>query len=87
MEIELIDGYRASYFIGPGSSTLFIRGPEIRLLEREVLEKYRIRETKHISTDADSSIHTTVGWTKNNQKPNYFEKRKKSSKTQKLKNV
>ena len=51
------------------------------------LEKSRIRETKHLSTDADSSTDTTVGWTKNTQKPKYFEKRKKSSKTQKLKNV
>ena len=50
-------------------------------------EKSRIRETKHLSTDADSSTGTTVGWTKNTQKPNFFEKRKKSSKTQKLKNV
>ena len=37
--------------------------------------------------DADSSTDTTVGWTKNTQKPNFFEKRKKSSKIQKLKNV
>ena len=44
-------------------------------------------ETKHLSTDADSSTNTTVGWTKNTQKPDFFEKRKKSSKTQKLKNV
>ena len=50
-------------------------------------EKSRIRETKHLSTDADSSIDTTVGWTKNTQKPKFLEKRKKSSKTQKLKNV
>ena len=50
-------------------------------------EKSRIRETKHLSTDADSSTDTTLGWTKNTQKPNFFEKRKKSSKTQKLKNV
>ena len=49
--------------------------------------KSRIRETKHLLTDADSSTDTTVGWTKNTQKPNFFEKRKKSSKTQKLKNV
>ena len=28
-------------------------------------EKSRIRETKHLSTDADSSTDTTVGWTKN----------------------
>ena len=51
------------------------------------LEKSRIRETKHLSTDADSSTDTTVGWTKNTQKPIFFEKRKTSSKTQKLKNV
>ena len=50
-----------------------------------LLEKSRIRETKHLSTDADSSTDTTVGWTKNTQNPNFFEKRKKSSKTQKLK--
>ena len=35
----------------------------------------------------NGSTDTTVGWTKNTQKPNVFEKRKKSSKTQKLKNV
>ena len=50
-------------------------------------EKSRIRETKHLSTDADSSTDTTVGWTKNTQKPDFFEKQKKSSKTQKLKKV
>ena len=50
-------------------------------------EKSRIRETKHLTTDADSSTDTTVGWTKNSRKPKFFEKRKKSSKTQKLKNV
>ena len=27
--------------------------------------KSRIRETKNLSTDADSSTDTTVGWTKN----------------------
>ena len=47
----------------------------------------RIRETKHLLTNADSSTDTTVGWTKNTQKPNFLEKRKKSSKMQKLKNV
>ena len=49
--------------------------------------KSRIRETKHLLTDADSSTDTTVGWTKNTQKPKFFEKRKKLSKMQKLKNV
>ena len=38
-------------------------------------------------TDADSSTDTTVGWTKNTQKTKNFEKRQKSSKTQKIKNV
>ena len=51
------------------------------------IKKSRIPETKHLSTDADSSTDTTVGWTKNTRKPNFFEKGKKSSKTQKLKNV
>ena len=51
-----------------------------------LLKKSRIRETKHVSTDADSSTDTTVGWTKNTQKPKFFEKRKKiiqNAKTQK----
>ena len=49
-------------------------------------KKSRIRETKHLSTDADSSTDTTVGWTKNTQKPIFFEKQKKlipNAKTQK----
>ena len=40
-------------------------------------KKSRIRETKHFSTDADSSTDTTVGWTKNTPKPTCFEKQKK----------
>ena len=41
-------------------------------------KKSRIRETKHLSTDADTSTDTTsVGWTKNSPKPNFFEKWKK----------
>ena len=43
-------------------------------------------ETNNLSTDADNSTDTTVGWTKNNPKPFFF-LRKKSSKMQKLKNV
>ena len=46
-------------------------------------KKSRIRETKHLSTDADSNTDTTVGWTKNNKKTIFFQKLKKSSKTQK----
>ena len=52
-----------------------------------VLKKSRIRETKHLSTDADSSTNTTLGWTKNTQKPEFIEKVKKSSQMEKLKNV
>ena len=52
-----------------------------------ILKKSRIRETKHLSTDADSSTDAIGGWTKNTPKPMFFEKLKKSSKTQKLKNV
>ena len=50
------------------------------------LKKYRIRETKHLSTDADSSTDAIGGWTKNTQKPDFFEKQKKNhqiAKTQK----
>ena len=50
-----------------------------------LMKKSRIRETKHLSTDADSSTNATIGWTKNSRTPKFFEKRKKSSKTQKLK--
>ena len=31
-------------------------------------KKSRMRETSNLSTDADSSADTTVGWTKNTQK-------------------
>ena len=43
--------------------------------------------TKHLLTNADSSTNAIGGWTKDTQKPNFFEKRKKSPKTQKLRNV
>ena len=46
-----------------------------------------MQEPKHLLTDANSSTDTTIGWTKNTQKTEFFEKRKKSSKMQKLKNV
>ena len=42
-----------------------------------VKKKSRIQETKHLSTDADSSTNTTVGWTKNTQKQKKFKNRKK----------
>ena len=54
---------------------------------RKRLKKSRIRETKHPSTDADSSNDVIGGWTKNTPKPDFFEKQKKSPKTQKLRNV
>ena len=52
----------------------------------DTLKKSRIRETKHLSTDTDSSIDAIGGWTRNTQKSYFFEKWKKSPKTQKLKN-
>ena len=41
--------------------------------------KSRIRKTKHLSANAESRTNTAVGWTKKSQKPNFFEKRNKSS--------
>ena len=52
-----------------------------------VKENPAIRETKHHSTDADSSTDAIGGWTKNTQKPDFFQKQKKLPKMQKLKNV
>ena len=47
------------------------------------IEKSRKRETLNLSTDADSSTDTTVGWTKNTQKP---KKNKNSKNNPKRKN-
>ena len=33
------------------------------------------KETKHLSTNADSSTDTTVGWTKNTRKPFFFRRK------------
>ena len=59
-------------------------------LRKKILQplhkKSRIQDTKHLSTDADSSTDAIGGWTKNTQKPIFFEKRKKiikNAKTQK----
>ena len=41
---------------------------------RRWIKKSRIRETKHLLTDADSSTNTTIWWTKNTQKADFFEK-------------
>ena len=54
---------------------------------RSNMEKSRIRETKLLSTNADSSTDDIEGWTKNTKKTDFFKKRKKTSKTQKLKIV
>ena len=40
-------------------------------------KKSRIRETKHLSTDADSSTDAIGGWTKNTPNPDFSEKQKK----------
>ena len=55
------------------------------MLKEVHLTKSHIRETKHLSTDADSSTNTRVGWTKNTQKPNFFYAKKiiQNAKTQK----
>ena len=51
------------------------------------MKKSRIRETKQLSTDADNNTDNIVGGTKNTPNPDFFEKRKKSLKRQKLKNI
>ena len=43
----------------------------VDVLETTLL-KSRIRETKHISTNADSSTNAIGGWTKNTQKSHFF---------------
>ena len=40
-----------------------------KLLKQQTLKKSRIQETKHLSTDADSSTDAIGGWTENTQKP------------------
>ena len=62
----------------PIASLLFILCIEILLII-----KSRIRETKHLSTYADSSTDAIRGWTKNTPKPN-FKKRKMSRDMPKL---
>ena len=48
----------------------------VKKLYKKAIKKSPIRETKHILTDANSTTNTTVGWTKNTQKPDFFEKGK-----------
>ena len=45
---------------------------EIKKNFSRCLKKFHIRETKHLSINADSSTDTTVGWTKNTQKTDFF---------------
>ena len=45
-----------------------------------ILKKSRIRETKHHSTDADSSTNAIEGWTKNTPKTNFLKNGKNHSK-------
>ena len=54
-----------------------------RFSERE--KKSRIRETKHLSTDADSSTNAIGGWTKNTKNQIFLKNGKvtKNAKTQK----
>ena len=51
--------------------------PSLYLISHCLNKKSRIRETKHLSTDAYSSTDAIGGWTKNTQKPDFFEKWKK----------
>ena len=47
-------------------------------------KKSRIRETKHLLTDADSSTNPIGGWTKNTQKPIFLKRKNhQNAKTQK----
>ena len=55
-------------------------------VQKNIFLKSRIWETKHLSTDADSSYDTTVGWTKNTPKTQFCWKTEKiiqNAKTQK----
>ena len=73
---------------GPSKGLILPSGVEStgRVREGFNKKKSRIRETKHLSTDADSSTDTTGGWIKNPKKTFFFEKTEKiiqNSKTQK----
>ena len=77
---KLIDSSWSRTLQGVKTQSLLASGEIIK-------EKSHIRETKHLSTDAESSTDTTIGWTKNTKKPEFLKNRKKSCKTLKLKNV
>ena len=46
--------------------------------------KSRIRETKHLLTNADCSIDTIGGWTKNTKKPDFLKNGKNHQKCKNL---
>ena len=71
----------------PGQAGCIIRTVIFYFMENRLLKGSAGDKASLDQWGADSSTDTTVGWTKNTQKPKNFEKRKKSSKTQKLKNV
>ena len=48
-----------------------------------IYKKFRIRETKQLLTDAVSSTDAIGRWTKNTQKPHFFEKTEKITKKRK----
>ena len=50
------------------------------------VKKSRIRETKHLSTNTDTSTDAIGGWTKNTQKSDLFDQRKKITKNAKTQN-
>ena len=50
-------------------------------------KKSRIRETKHLSTNADSSTNTIVGWTKNTPKPFFLKNGKIHKKNAKIRDT
>ena len=51
------------------------------------IKKSQLRETKHLSTDADSSTDTTVGWTKNTPKTEFIENGKTQKRIEICKNL
>ena len=84
--------YWQLYISGKGYGSNFFRKPfplstvvEKGCIRKAIQKKSRIRETLNLSTDADTSTDTTVGWTKNTQKPKKNEKQKiiQNGKTQK----
>ena len=68
-------------FLKNGKKSSKTEKPQKRL---EICQNQRYALRPEVSNPSGSVVS---GWTKNTPKPDFFEKRKKSSKTQKLKNV